>query len=171
MGCFQNYEVIILSKIINNKNTAIVGTISEVVVNEWNLINIVGKQIYKKAGFYKHISKHINQFKSLKSYETAVSNIENIILSPDLISYNETNKSLEYFKFLEEYVCLCVNIEDKDSILISSLFPVSESKFKNKQEKMLLKKYVINYNEEEYNKKAKDRYLKYKSKEKETVTQ
>lgn len=147
---------------MNIKNTTIVGTISESVANEWNLNDIVGKQIYKKSGFYKHISKHICQFKNLKSYETAISNIENIILTPNLVLHNETNKSLEYYKLLEERVCLCVNIEDKNLILISSLFPISEIKFKNKQDKALQKKYILNFDEKEYNKKMKEKYDKRK---------
>lgn len=149
---------------INDKNTTIVGIISENVSCEWNLEGMAGKTIYKKPGFYKHISKHINDFTTFKSYETAISNIENIILSPDLVLYNGINKSLEYIKCLEEYVCLIVNINPVNPIIIASLFPISHQKFVNKQEKASLKKYVTNFDEEEYNKKNKEKYNKRKEK-------
>ncbi len=140
----------------NERKYTIVGNISESVSIEWNLIDIVDKPIYKTIGFYKHIAKHIKEFKNLESYENAVLNIENIILNPELVYYNQTRESLEYFKMLDEYVCVIVNIKREKPFILASLFPISVQKLINKKEKSMYKKYISNFNEEEYNVKQKE---------------
>lgn len=144
----------------------IVGYISESVADEWDLPEQKGKPIFQTFSFYKHIQKHIQDFGSLDSFEYALNNIENIILNYDFVIHNGVNESLEYYKKLNGNVVVVAKLTNKNKLYLSSIYPVSDFKVENKKEKALLKKYVKNFDEEEYNKKLQKKYDNKKKKAK-----
>lgn len=60
---------------------------------------------------YKHIEKHIPEFKNLDSYKSPIKNIEKIINNPNFVYYDYNKKSLLYFKEIKEDVCVVVKLK------------------------------------------------------------
>ena len=75
----------------NKRITKIVGYINEDIIEKYNLSEYTGRPIVQSLDLYAHIQKHLKDFKSVDSFNYAVSNIDKIIKNPDFV-YNEKNK-------------------------------------------------------------------------------
>lgn len=92
--------------------------------------------VYASPGVLKHIRKrHGRQLtKNIKDNLTII--IERIIGSPDFIGMNKKNKesgALQLVKKIDAYIMLILEVDlDYEYIYVSSMYPVTKSKMKNK---------------------------------------
>ena len=125
----------------NKRITKIVGYINEDIIEKYNLDEYTGKPIVQSLDLYAHIQKHLKDFKSVDSFNYAVSNIDTVIKEPDFV-YNEKDRnSLLYYKKLQENVCVVVklNLRENKDCYVSSIYPVSEYKIRKMIEKSCFK--------------------------------
>ena len=76
----------------NKRITKIVGYINEDIIEKYNLDEYTGKPIVQSLDLYAHIQKHLKDFKSVDSFNYAVSNINIVIKEPDFV-YNEKDRN------------------------------------------------------------------------------
>lgn len=125
--------------------TKIVGYISKKVVEELNLPEQIGKAIKMTPSLIEHIAKHSKEYKNVDSSLYTLSNLSDIINNPEFIYYNEKNKSIEYYKKQQDYVCAVVKITNKKSLFMASVYPVKKSKIDNRVERQNWEYYLKNY--------------------------
>lgn len=81
-----------------------------------------------------HVNKHVNDFISVDSFNDTLANVDKVISSPYYVYYDPIKNSLRYYKKIDEYVCVVVNILN-DYSFISTIYPVNKKmidKLKNK---------------------------------------
>ncbi|MBQ7031784.1 MAG: hypothetical protein IJN13_05440 [Bacilli bacterium] len=124
------------------KTNKIIGQISDEILEKYKICMFRNTQIIQPSGLYKHISKHIDEFENIETYNYVVSNLSWIISCPDFVYYELPRNSLLYFKTLTESVCVVVklNLIKNKYAYVASVYPVS----KRKIERMKEKSYIIN---------------------------
>ena len=120
----------------------IVGVISDEIVDKYKLYNYRNETIVQSLDLYKHIEKHIHEFKSIDSYKNTINNISNIIGEPEFVYYYKNKNSLLYFKEIEENVCIVVKLKLRKNkeTYISTIYPIS----KNKINRYIEMSYIVN---------------------------
>ena len=119
-----------------------VGIISDEIVERYKLYDYRNESIIQHLSLYVHITKHVEEFLSVDSYNNTISNIPQIIKKPDFVYYNSKKNSLLYFKKIDENVCVVVklNLRKNKKPYIATIYPVSEQKI----EKLKEQSYIIN---------------------------
>lgn len=120
----------------------IVGIVSEEIIDRYKLYDYRNYKIVQTLSLYKHIEKHIPEFKNLDSYKSTIKNIEKIINNPNFVYYDYNKKTLSYFKKIKEDVCVVVKLKLRKNKknYISTIYPIS----KNKITKYIEKSYIVN---------------------------
>lgn len=128
----------------------LVGYVSSEIAMHWKIEDQKGKPIIQKKDWNKgHGSKHKKEFKCIYNYHQSIKNIPMILKYPDYVFYNAEEKSLEYFKKLEEDVSLVIRVTGKNNLYVATIYPISSAKIENRKNKELeiledetLKKYI-----------------------------
>lgn len=125
----------------NKHITKVVGKISDDIVEKYKLYDYRNRKIVQSLDLYAHIYKHLNEFKSIDSYNHTISNITDIINDPRFVYYDKERNSLLYFKKIDENVCTVVklNLRKNKDIYISTVYPVSEKKI----QKYIEQSYIV----------------------------
>lgn len=116
------------------KKTKIVGKISSSICKKNNISCYKEYDILQSLGLIYHINKHINDFININSFNKTIKSIDKIITSPLFVYYDPVKNSLRYYKKLDEYVCVVVNILE-DYSFVSTVYPVNKKtidKLKNR---------------------------------------
>ena len=110
--------------------TKIIGTISNEIIEKYQLYEYKNIKIVQSLDLYVHISKHVLEFTSIDSYNKTINNIENIINDPDFVYYNKKRNSLQYYKKLDENICIVIKLilRKNKNCYIATIYPVSEQK-------------------------------------------
>lgn len=82
-------------------------------------------KIEQSLGLMYHVQKHMNDFNSVDSFNFTLLNISQVISKPLAMQYDPVKKSIKYYKKLQEYVCVVVNLTD-DTAFVATLYPVSK---------------------------------------------
>ena len=106
----------------------LVGYILEQAIISSELSVHLNKPILQALKLYKHTSKHVEDFKSVDSYNNTMSNIDKVISDPYFIFYDKEKQSLRYYKMLDEYVCVIVKLTNKRHLYVQTVYPVSIDK-------------------------------------------
>lgn len=104
-----------------------VGYLDIKIIREYNLYQYKNKNIVQSTNLNKHTLKHANEFKSVDSYNETLLKIREVFKSPYYVYFDENKNSLKYYKKLEEYVCVVVNLTEKD-VFVSTFYPVNKIK-------------------------------------------
>lgn len=70
------------------KTNKIIGQISDEILEKYNICMFRNTQIIQPSGLYKHISKHIDEFENIETYNYVVSNLSWIISAQILFIMN-----------------------------------------------------------------------------------
>lgn len=119
---------------MGKKKTKLVGKISALICNQYNISCYIDYEIVQSLGLISHVNKHVNDFISVDSFNKTIANVDKVISSPYYVYYDPIKNSLRYYKKIEEYVCVVVNILN-DYSFISTIYPVNKKmidKLKNK---------------------------------------
>jgi len=127
----------------NEANFKILGYISKKIGNEHEKNEQIGKAIKMTPDLLKHVAPHIPEFINIESYLFTLSHLSDVLNAPDVTYYNKKNNSIEYYKFLQEHVCVVVKLSNKNSLFLGSFYPVKESKIKNRIDRMNWEEYVL----------------------------
>lgn len=127
----------------------IVGFIDKNLCKKWCLEDYSERPIIQSLGLYVHIAKHASEFISVDSFNYTIDHINDVIIEPDYVYYNQECNSLEYYKRLMENVCVIVKLNNKRELYVGSLFPATENKINGRKlkeakiiEERLIKKYT-----------------------------
>lgn len=104
-----------------------VGYLHIQIIREYDLYQYKNKNIVQSINLNKHTLKHANEFKSIDSYNRTLSELTEVIKTPYYVYFDEYRNSLKYYKKLEEYVCVVVNLTEGD-IFVSTFYPVNKNK-------------------------------------------
>ena len=98
----------------------IVGNISDEIIEKYQLYDYRNTEIVQSFDLYKHITKHMYEFKSIDSYNKTITNIPLIISEPDFVYYYLNRNSLQYFKEIDEnvYVVVKLNLKKNKKIIL-----------------------------------------------------
>lgn len=122
------------SENMGKKKTKIVGKISSSICKANNISCFSGYDIVQSLGLISHVNKHVNNFISVDSFNKTLANVDKVISSPYFVYYDPIKNSLRYYKKLDEFVCVVVNILN-DYSFVSTIYPVNKKtidKLKNK---------------------------------------
>lgn len=133
---------------MKKKSIKIVGILDKDIIKKWILEEPNDLKIYQSVGLYKHIFKHIKEYTSIDSANYTIDHIEDVIANPDYVCYNPKQKSIEYYKKLLEPVSIVVQRDENDLLYVASVYPVTETKIKNrilKEDKIIEKQLIEKY--------------------------
>lgn len=117
------------------KEKKVVGVLEKNIIDKWILDEPNDLKIYQSIGLYKHIFKHIEEYSSIDSANYTVDHIEDVIANPEYVSFNPKQNSIEYYKTLLEPVSVVVQKDDQNLLYVASVYPVTETKIKNRKQK------------------------------------
>lgn len=105
-------------------------TISEKYVDYYKLpSSYIGKDIVLYDEKWEHIEKHKEEFVSDASYNYSISNMSNVISSPDFISLDSKNNSLLFVKKLIDNTLVAVRTSDSNDLKIKTMYPINSVKY------------------------------------------
>lgn len=117
-----------------SKKTKKIGELDKKLCIDNGIPQFANMDIVQSFGLIKHVLKHANQFCSVDSFNTTLSNISDIISKPYFVYYDSIRHSFRYYKKVKEYVCVVVNITSTEAF-VSTFYPIKKSsidKLKNK---------------------------------------
>lgn len=124
-----------MAKKCKNATIKIVGYISEKIASDNNIIDCKNKEIVQSTKLDIHTNKHANNFFSIDSYHKTLINIDKIIAKPYYVEYDSKKQSLKYYGKVEQYVCVIVKIDKKETY-ISTFYPQSKEKIDKLKNKL-----------------------------------
>lgn len=98
-----------------------------------DIIEFLGLKIDEKAIFFnssrfRHIKKHISDFKNYDDYKNNVQYLPDIIQSPDYIGVHPNGESIEFIKRVNKIMLVAVRIKKQGALWVRSVFPITEDK-------------------------------------------
>lgn len=106
----------------------LVGHVSKNAIIASELKEHLNKPIIQSLRLYKHTVKHVEDFQSVDSYNHTMDGIKKVISNPYFIYYDKEKRSLRYYKYIDEYVCVLVKLTNKRQLYVSTVYPVNEEK-------------------------------------------
>ena len=117
---------------MNNKE--IIGKISKDIAITHSILEYEEKVIVLYSDRYTHIERHKNEFIDEESYNNALNSLEKIISNPDYVYVDLRKNGLEFYKKIDENVCVAIRIDNRSNELkIKSMYPVTQSKIDNRK--------------------------------------
>ena len=112
------------------------GILTESIADYWNISEHKNKPILVFEDRINHvIDNHLKDFGSKKTIKKIYDNLKNIISKPDYVFYNESSKGLEYYKKIDENICVVVRINYGKVLKVRSWYPVKNTKIENRKKK------------------------------------
>lgn len=122
---------------MGKKKTKFVGSLRPEVAYEIGIPEHSNKEIIQTSSLYKHITKHIDEFLNLDSYNYTISHVSDVINDYEYVFYNSEQDSIEYYKKLLENVSVVIKLhESKTYFYVASIYPVTEMKIENRKKKI-----------------------------------
>lgn len=121
----------------------IMGCVSKKVAEELHLEEQTGKTIKLTPPLFEHIAKHSEEYENVDSCLYTLANLTEIINNPEYTYFNKKNNSIEYYKFLKEYVSVIVKVTNKKNLFIASVYPVKKTKIDNRLERKNWEDYLL----------------------------
>lgn len=110
-----------------------VGNLSKTIAEKCEILEHSGKKIIVYEDRIKHVvEKHYNDFENLNALMKAYYAIPYVIKNPDFCFYNKKTKGLEYYKNLDNNLCVVVRINAGKVLKIRSWYPANKGKIKNR---------------------------------------
>lgn len=119
-----------INKMRENRQMLKIGRLTQDIINILDL-DIVPCNIKFGYDRIEHCRQHINDFKSIKSFNNSMTHIPEIINNPDYIGFNVNNNSIEYIKKIDDLTLVAVRLKQKDDLFLRSVYPITESKLQN----------------------------------------
>ena len=111
----------------------IIGKIPNSIINKYSMHDCENKNIVVYADRYIHFEGHKHEYINESSYNKSINSLGVIITSPDFVYENVANNSYEFYKKLDENVCLAVRISKGKDLKIRTLFPITEAKLNKRK--------------------------------------
>ena len=123
-----------------------INKIDKDIIEKYNLKEYQNQEIIQNMDLYLHTYKHIQEFKSIDSYNNALFSVEKIIKDPYYIYYDSCKNSLLYFKEIDDDVCAVVklNLRKNKDTYVSTIYPVNKNKIDRLKQKEKYNKYIVN---------------------------
>ncbi len=119
-------------------NYKYVGILKEEIAEYWGIQEHKNKPILVYDNRKQHvIDSHLEDFGCIEEIEKIYNSLNNIIKNPDYVFYNSITKGLEYYKKINNHVCVAVRINSGKVLKIKSWYPASDSKIANRKKKEL----------------------------------
>lgn len=81
------------------------------------------------------IDNHLNDFGSKEKIIDIYNELPNIIKKPDYSYYNEKTKGLEFYKNINDNVCVAIRINPGKTLKVKSWYPANKGKIANRKKK------------------------------------
>ena len=116
----------------------IVGSLSENIINLFNLSYEKDSKILLTKDRKKHMLKHKNEF---SDFEKTYSRIDEIIQNPEFVGMHPSGESIEFIKRLDETVLVAVRLNK--NLNVKTMYVISETKLNNYVKSGRTKKIVL----------------------------
>ena len=119
------------------KKTSVVkvGKLTENFCKKYGITDGMGFDIVQSIGLVYHVQKHTSNFLNLNNYTDALSNISKVIASPIFVYFDSARNSIRFYKKLQQYVCVVVNI-DKTVAHVATVYPINKKKIDRLKQKV-----------------------------------
>lgn len=119
---------------------------------EYKYVGILDEKIANICGISEHKNKpilvynnrithvlehHLTDFGNEENVMRAYNNIPNVIKKPDYYFYNKKTNGLEYYKTLNNNLCVAVRISPGKVLKVKSWYPPNKGKIANRRKKEL----------------------------------
>lgn len=112
------------------------GVLNEEIAKYWGIEEHKNKPIVVYDDRREHvIERHLEDFGSVERIDMCYHNLGNIIKKHDYVFYNENSKSLEFYKKINEDICVAVRISPGKILKVRSWFPANKGKINNRRKK------------------------------------
>lgn len=112
------------------------GILKPEIADYWNISEHKNKPIVVFDDRINHvIDNHLNDFNGKVNILNIYNNLDKIIKTPDYVFYNKKNKGLEYYKYLNNNICVAVRINSGKVLKVRSWYPANANKINNRKAK------------------------------------
>ena len=117
------------------------GVVSSKIANYYDLSLYENKPIVVFDDRIIHVrNNHLKDFESIENIEKSYERLSVIINNPDYVFYDEVKCGLEYYKYIDKYICVVVRIRFGKVLKVRSWYPVKYSKIVNRKKREKNKK-------------------------------
>ena len=86
-----------------------------------------------------HATKHSEEFTNEEGFQKSINSIADILLEPYFMYYDEVKKSIKYYKKIDQFVCVVVNILTHNAF-VATIYPVNQKSIEKLKLKIESKK-------------------------------
>ncbi len=113
-----------------------VGILEEDIAEYWDISEHKNKPILVYDDRKQHvIDSHLQDFGTKEEIDKIYDELNNIIKRPDYVFYNKTTKGLEYYKKINDDICVAIRINSGKVLKVKSWYPVKPIKISNRKKK------------------------------------
>lgn len=113
-----------------------IGILEPTIAEYWGIPEHKNKPILVYNDRKQHvIDHHLDDFGSVEQIDKVYNVLNIIIKKPDYVFYNSKTRGLEYYKNIENDVCVAVRISPGKTLKVRSWYPANISKIKNRKKK------------------------------------
>lgn len=112
------------------------GVLEEDIADYWQISEHKNKPILVYEDRKQHvIDNHLKDFGSIQKIEESYNNLSNIIKKPDYVFYNNNTKGLEYYKNIDDDICVVIRVCPGRTLKVRSWYPANRGKIDNRRKK------------------------------------
>lgn len=113
-----------------------IGILDSRIAEKWGISEHKNKPILVFDNKREHvIDNHLEDFGNEANVDKVYNSLSNIIKKPDYVYYDSNKKGLEYYKKLDNNICVAVRVNPGRTLKVKSWYPVKESKIENRKKK------------------------------------
>ncbi len=117
------------------EKTVVVGKLTKSFCKKYGIKHGIDFEIVQSLGLIYHTQKHLNNFANVQFYSDSLANISQVFSAPYHVIYDDSRKSIKFYKKISQYICVVVNILENYAY-VSTIYPISKKaidKMKNKR--------------------------------------
>ncbi|WP_175438261.1 PBECR2 nuclease fold domain-containing protein [Fusibacter sp. 3D3] len=115
----------------SGESKVILGRVPLPIVKKFQLEDLDDEIIMWKDRL-EYIEKHREEYSSHEDYLLNIRSIPDIVNNPDYVGINPDGSGIEFVKKINSFSMVAVRISNSGQLIFRSLYPISESKLKNR---------------------------------------
>lgn len=121
---------------MNDNKYTYIGILEPEIADYWGISEHKNKPILVFNDRLQHVKeRHLKDFGSEEKIIRSYNSLHSIIKKPDYVFYNSESKGLEYYKRIDNNICVAVRISSGKVLKVRSWYPANPNKISNRKKK------------------------------------